>query len=947
MRSIGGHTSAMLRAATTLLFVPVTLSAAENTRLAPSTSKQIDFDRDIRPILSERCWRCHGPEKQKSQLRLDSRSAALKGGESGEPAIIPGKSAESLLIRLVAGLDGKTIMPPTGERLTAEQVGLLRAWIDQGAEWEVGATSKPADEVNLTTDHWSLQPVKPVPLPTDIDPAITNPIDAFVKSKLKSVGLESSPPADRVSLIRRLYLDMLGLVPTPEEIRAFVEDADAGAYERLVDRVLASPRYGERWARHWLDVVRFGETHGFEKNTERRNAYRYRDYVIQSLNSDKPYDRFVFEQIAGDTVGEDAATGFLVGGTLDQVTSPDPVLTAQQRQDELADMISTTGTAFLGLTVGCARCHNHKFDPIVQKDYYAMQAVFAGVRHGERTLHNAEYDRVMEQVEEVRHRIDAKHREFDGLPLREPINPQMNVERFEPVTAHAVRFQIFETRDGSGPCIDELEVWTAPESDQQPRNVALGVHGPSLTASATYNAPDMHSLAFLNDNRSGNNHSWISNVPGSGWVQIDFENSERINEIVWGRDREGKYQDRVPLSYAIEVADDSGHWRTVAGSYSHLSLTGVGENESSPPPPGVTAEQFAKAKSLVKELADLKTQEQKLLDSTPQAYAGRFEQPETTKRLFRGDVTQPREPVAPEALTVLVGRIGSLGLEMSAPERERRVRLARWIIHPENPLTARVMVNRIWHYHFGAGIVTTPSDFGKMGAPPTHPELLDWLTAEFVRSGWSIKHLHRLILLSATYQQSSRPNGRGLEVDSDCRLLWRFPPRRLEAEAIHDCILQVSGVLNTTMYGPGFSPFEPNDNYVRVYKPKEHFGADDWRRMVYALKVRMVPDGVFGAFDCPDAGQVCPKRSRSTTPIQSLNLFNSPFMIQQAGLFADRLKREAGPNAVEQIRRAFLLAVGRDPDDEEARAARKLVDEHGLAALCRSMFNANEFLFVP
>jgi hypothetical protein len=495
----------------------------------------------------------------------------------------------------------------------------------------------------------------------------------------------------------------------------------------LVERVLASPRYGERWAQHWLDVVRFAESDGFEMNHERPSAWHYRDYVIRAFNDDKPYDRFVFEQLAGDSVDENAATGFLVAGPWDRVKSPDKALTWMQRQDELADMTNTTGAAMLAMTMGCARCHNHKFDPILQKDYYSLQAVFAGVKHGERQLR----------------------------------------------------------------------------------------------------------------------------------IKSDLEHPQNGQELV---------------------------------------------------------------------------------------YAGTFEQPkEPTHRLYRGDPAAPKEIVFPDVLSVL----DSLGLAVDTPEQQRRVALAKWMTNPTNPLTPRVMVNRIWQYHFGTGIVDTPSDFGVNGSRPTHPQLLDWLARQFVERGWSIKHIHRLILLSNTYRQTSRPSERGLAVDAGTRLWWRFPPRRLEAEAIRDSVLQITGALNLEMGGPGWSAFKPNGNYVRVYEPKAEFGSSEWRRMIYMQRIRMRQDSVFGSFDAPDGGQACPKRARSTTAIQALNLFNSQFMWQQAELLAERLKREAGESAPGQVRQAFQLAFNRDPDESELGDSERLIAVHGLTAFCRAVLNANELMFIP
>lgn len=853
---------------------------------AATEGRSIEFARDIQPLLADNCYKCHGPEKQESDFRLDVKSIAMQGGNLGERAIVPGKSGASFLFLAVSDPNADVVMPPKGPRLSDDQVSLLRDWIDQGAIWPDVATA-PAE--SSTTQHWSFQPlVRPIPPAAD-DGGIGNAIDAFIRARLQTADLAPSPAADRVTLIRRLYLDMLGLPPTPGQVADFVADDDPQAYERLVEQVLDSPRYGERWARHWLDVVRFAETNGFETNTPRPNAFHYRDYVIAALNNDKPYDQFVFEQLAGDAVGADAATGFLVGGAYDTVKSSDINLTLMQRQDELADMINTTGTTFLGLTVGCARCHNHKFDPIMQQDYYALQAVFAGVQHGERPRSTGDDSRPLELG-----------------PLRDPVNPRHNTERFAPVTARFVRFTALATNSYE-PCLDELEIWSADAGGQPSLNVALATAGARATSSGNYAGNPKHTLEHIHDGQYGNSQSWISNETGRGWVQIELAQPTRIDRIVWGRDRDGQYADRLATEYRIEVAEQPDQWQVVASSADRRPISPSG--------------------SLV--------------------YAGTFTSPGPTYRLFRGDPLEKREAVAPDALTVLRQRLGSFGMNGSSPEQDRRVALARWITHPDNPLPARVIVNRLWHYHFGAGIVDTPSDFGANGVRPTHPELLDWLACELIDSGWSLKHIHRLILLSSTYRQSDAPQPRGLTVDAQSRLLWRFPPRRLESESIRDSILYVTGALDLRMGGPGFDVFEPNSNYVRNYVPLEQFGPDQWRRMVYMTKVRMEQDATFGAFDSPDAGQVCPKRSRSTTALQALNLLNSNFMLQQAERFAERLKLEASSDAEAQVRRAFALTVSRDPDDIELRGALDLIDAQGLSAFCRAMLNANEFLFLP
>jgi mono/diheme cytochrome c family protein/cytochrome c553 len=497
--------------------------AVDVSKLPPAAARPVDFTTDIRPIFEKSCQSCHGVEKQKGDFRLDSKTAALKGGENYSPAIKPGDSAASPLIHLVAGLVPDSKMPTKGDPLTTEQIGLLRAWIDQGASWpEQGNAPRES--------HWSFQPVKRPSLTTaNRKSQIANPIDLFIQAKLATNKLTLSREADRRTLIRRLYFDLIGLPPTPEEVRAFEQDRSRDAYEKLVEKLLASPHYGERWARHWLDVVRFAETTGFEVNTPRPNAWPYRDYVIRAFNEDKPYDRFVMEQLAGDVLGEDAATGFLVAGPDDKVKSPDPVLTANQRADELHDIVSTTSSAFLGLTVGCARCHNHKFDPIPQTDYYALKAVFEGVAHGDRKMRTAESAAQEQEMKERRARLAeidtqlidleplAQVDHIDTNALRTAVHPRQNLERLQPVAARKLRFTILQTSDAE-PCIDELEIYTA---EAPPRNIGLASAGTKASASGTYPNSDIHRLEHINDGKLGNSRSWISNERGKGWVELE------------------------------------------------------------------------------------------------------------------------------------------------------------------------------------------------------------------------------------------------------------------------------------------------------------------------------------------------------------------------------------------------------------------------------------------
>jgi hypothetical protein len=682
------------------------------------------------------------------------------------------------------------------------------------------AASVPAAEHK--TNHWSFQPVtrtEAPQLPRPLEAAVRNDIDRFILARLATNGLTISPEAERRTLIRRVYFDLAGLPPSPEEVNAFVADTDASAYENLVERLLNSPRYGERWARHWLDIVRFAESHGFEMNQPRANAWPYRDYVIRAFNEDKPYDQFIIEQLAGDAFGVEEATGFLVGGPLDQVKSPDPVLTANQRADELHDMVSTVGSTFLGLTVGCARCHHHKFDPIPQTDYYAIKAALEGVQHGERPMKMRDAKERARELAERTTELRTVESQLDVLEplatyppdtnqLRIPVSARRNVERFAAVRAKRVRFTVSATTDIE-PCIDELEVYTAGPTST---NIALAALGTKAAASSVFPNSDIHRLEHINDGRHGNGRSWISNERGKGWVELEFPQTVVVDRIVWGRDLEQKYRDRLATNYRIEVCLDTNDWKVVASSADRRAYKAGKEADViyTSPAQRELAERRKALEKRVRELA-----------AVPAVYAGRFETPKPTRRFYRGDPMQPREEIPPGALTRIAQ--GS-NAQFPSNERERRLALANWIASPQNPLTARVMVNRLWHYHFGRGLVETPSDLGINGARPSHPELLDWLAIEFITRGWSIKAMHRLIVTSAAYRQSSANNDTARAADADARLLWRYPPRRLEAEAIRDAMLAVSGRLNLKMGGPGFDLFEPNNNYVKVYNSRSDFG---------------------------------------------------------------------------------------------------------------------------
>jgi mono/diheme cytochrome c family protein len=724
------------------LVVNPTLQAGDDTAIKPPLGPAVDFARQIAPVLEHRCIGCHQADRAEGGLDLSTSARARAGGDGG-PAIIAGKPEESLLLEMIAPPypGARPAMPRKAAPLSEDQVALFRHWIVQGASWPDGPALRAQGKSEPT--WWSLRPPEDVapPSPAGLpDDWAREPIDRFIFAALESRGLSPSPQADRRTLIRRVCFDLTGLPPSPTDVEAFARNEDLGAYERLVDRYLDSRQYGERFARHWLDAVRFAESDGFAFDALRPDAWRYRDYVIKSFNDDKPYFRFVLEQIAGDLLDPVSseriiATGFLAAGPYDEFTnrSKSEATLAQCREDELEELVAAVGQTFLGLTVQCARCHDHKLDPIPQRDYYRFKAALAGAKRGRRThLTPEEYKR------------------------RDPNKP-------------------------------------------------------------------------------------------------------------------------APMTFAV----------------------------------------------------------------TP------FE-PGPTRVLSRGNVEKPGKLVLPGALSAVSVLGGDLGLPADAPESLRRRRLAEWVAKPRNPLTARVMVNRIWQSHFGTGLVATPNDFGAGGERPTHPELLDRLTADFVAAGGRLKPLHRRIVLSRTYRQSSAFSVHAASKDHDDRLLWRFPPRRLEAEEVRDAMLSASGELNYRMGGPGERTFTTKGEDVAPYALTDPIGPEYNRRSIYATTLRSARPPLLDALDCPDPSVKTPHRAATTTPLQSLALMNDPFVIRQAKKLADRARRDRQPDVslAATVSRAYHLAVARAPSPEERDQAAALAASHGLETVCWALFNSSEFLYV-
>jgi len=926
----------LLSASVGVLAFPVAAAfAADPAKLPPAATGPVDFERDVRPIFASSCLECHGPKKQRSDFRVDVKKIVFTGGVGGQPTVVPGKSAESPLIHYVAGLDEDMQMPPAGkgDPLTAGQIGLLRAWIDQGAVWPDEAS---APEEN-PRDWWSLRklarPAVPASAPAQ---SPRHPVDAFLAAKRAEKNLPASPEADRRTLIRRAALTLTGLQHTPEEIEAFVRDPFPQAYEKLVDRLLASPLFGERWGQHWLDVVRFAETNGSESNLYRRNAWPYRDYVIGAFNRDLPFDRFIHEQIAGDATGVDEATGFLVAGmhvTAATIGREESAI-RQGRSDRLDETVQTVSTALLGLTMACARCHNHKYDPIPQKDYYAFAAVFAGLEYGHRPWRNmpdaaARARRATALWTEIETRRAALRAVQPAWTEEWPSHLQTH---FAPQTTRAVRVTF-----PAGPVanVDEFEIYGAATGD---RNLALARHGATARSFKSEEVPTRE-IANVLDGRMGGTFAWQSRRPdetiaATPWFEVELAEEAVIDRIAISSDREsieetdyvvGPRNSTGPRTYTVEVRRADGTWHRVAD-------VALGQ------PAGKEAASAADPLAVLNRLARDYTA------ALPQPlFAGFFQTPEPTYLLGRGDPMDRREEVAPDGLSALGT---DLALPGDAPDVVRRRTFAHWLTDPQrNPLTPRVLANRFWLHVFGHGIVDTPGDFGKVGSPPSHPELLDWLASEFVASGWSAKHLIRLLVTSAAFRQSSAPNPAAALVDADARFLWRFPPRRVEAEVLRDATLAVAGTLDPAMGGPGFRIHADKKKY-EGWQVVDNAGPATWRRLIYQERMRGIDDRMFTAFDRPECGQVSAKRTVSTTPLQALNLFNGAFVVTQAGKLAERVQREAGTDSAAQIGRVFALVHGRPPSASEARAARTLAEQDGLAALCRVLLNTNEYAFI-
>jgi mono/diheme cytochrome c family protein len=969
----------------------------------------------VRQLLEARCVSCHGDKKTRGDLDLTTREALLRGGATG-PAVVPGDARKSLLYRLVTHAK-EPGMPRQGQRLSRAETDLLAAWIDAGAPYDRPLAGRPAKKA---VTWWAYRPItRPLP-PAVRSPEYRDwardPIDQFVLAKLLEKGLTPAPPADRRTLLRRVTFDLVGLLPTREELHAFLHDTSPDAYEKVVDRLLASPHYGERWARHWMDVIHFAETHGHDQDVPREHAWPYRDYLVRSFNADKPYARFVEDQLAGDTLSPDdpqatVALGFLAAGPWDESSLRDIREDTLDRKAaqylDRDDMVGTVGLAFLSTTVQCARCHDHKFDPIGQKEYYGLQAIFAGVDRA---------DRPFDPDPAVRSRRLAllkRKADLQGGPeaiarlLRDPATAA-EVAAWE--KAYHARGawqvldpQVFTSAGGASPMkLPDHSVrfgGKRPERDTYAFEAVTDL--PAVTGLRLEVLAD-DSLPHHGPGRQDNGNLHLSEIkveaapaadPGrrgpvalagasADFNQAGWEIDKAIDgkrETAWGiypevgRAHAAVFLFKEPVRFpggtrlfvTLDQQHGGGHLigrprlsASAAPRPAALLLPAALEQVLARPADRRTdAEKAALALHVLRgrveaDLAALPPPQlvyAAAADFTPQGSFRPAHGCRPVHVLHRGDIRQPRAAALPGALSFLPGLEGTFRLANPADEGARRAALARWVSDPRNPLTWRSAVNRVWQHHFGRGLVATPSDFGHMGARPTHSELLDWLAATFLEEGGSLKRLHRRLVTSATYRQSSRHHAEYAKRDGDNLYLWRMTPARLDAESLRDAVLQVSGKLDRRMGGPSDRHFLQSPGIHRT--PKVDYLAFDpdspggHRRSVYRFLFRTLPDPFMDALDCPDASQFTAVRASSVTVLQALAMLNDQFMVRMSEHFARRVAA-AGPVEA-QVRQAYLLALGREPTGHETAALAAYARRRGMANACRLLFNCNEFLFVP
>jgi len=974
-----------------------------------------DFEREVAPLLARRCLGCHSGSDAQGALNLTTLATAQMGGDSG-PALLPGNLDQSGLWQRIAADE----MPPK-HPLSERERGVIREWVVAGASWSLPAIDplRYSSEERAGYDWWSWQPLVRPDVPTEFRDWSRNAIDPFVRKQHIAVGLAPSIEAERNVLIRRLSYDLLGLPPSPAEVRQFLDDPAPDAYEQLVDRLLASPHYGERWARHWLDVVRFGESNGFERDLPRETAWHYRDWVINALNRDLPYDDFVRWQLAGDALGGDdpqalAALGFLVAGPHDTVVPVSNRMRQTMRQDELEDLVGVVGQTFLGLTINCARCHDHKFDPISAREYYQFAAAFGGLDHAEQTVvpftaqqQLATWSTRMVNVEsqlndqaapviaallkarnqtpladqsaippkpfatwdfttDLQDRAGALHGRWIGTPqvthegivcdgsnyvATAPLPKSLHEKTLE----IRVKLADLDQRGGGAMSLQSLDGNTFDAivyGEQQAQRWMAGSNG--FQRSSSFNAPaesaahrefvtitmvyrpDGQILGYRNGQPYGRGYTAAAPVSfPAGQTQVVFglrHGTPGGNRMLRGIISHGRLYDKALTDAEVAISAATTDSLITEADL----LAGLSEPEQ------------ARRQQLSAELSQLRQQHAELNKTAPyKVYTVSRHQPPEMHVLRRGDVSSTGDVVTVAGLTAMTTLPADLGLRVDALEAHRRQRLAAWITDRRNPLFARVMVNRLWHYHFGQGLVSTPNDLGFNAGHPSHPELLDWLACEFIDANFSLKHLHRLMVTSATYRQSSQFDPAAAAKDADNRWLWRMPPRRIDAESLRDAILSVTGELNEQQGGKSYSDF--NSYFFKgtqFYDPIEMSTYDQHRRTIYRMWARGGRNPFLDTFDCPDPSSTTPRRSATTTPLQALSLLNNSFSRQMADRLAERIRQSVGDEATDQIACAYELLFARPPTDAELKLNRGFLNKHGLTQTCLAWLNSSEFLYV-
>ena len=974
------------------------------------------FTERIQPIFAAKCLSCHGPKVQKSGYRLDVRGIALQGGDHGEPAIVPSDLEASLLLQYVSDRDSDLTMPPKESQqaaLTESEIQDLREWIAAGAIWPDSANVRVEDPL----DWWSFKPMQKAPLPNS-EP---NPIDAFVQAKLVEKKLVGAAAADPRTLARRLYFDLIGLPPSSEELDAFELESESdseAALERLIEKLLAMPEYGERWARHWLDVVHYGDTHGYDKDKPRPNAWPYRDYVIRAFNEDKPYARFIEEQIAGDALWPNSrdgieALGFIAAGPWDFIghaevpeSKTDGKIARHLDRD---DMVANTIGTFCSVTVHCAQCHQHKFDPISQEDYYRLHSVFSALDRTDRKYYadeamqkqwlyleraKKEVTVALEQIEEPLRKQAGE--EYTALTKKIESDSKANATNPNKGAEFGYHSEISQQQDALkwvqidlGKITEIDRVSLVPCYDDF-NSIGAGFGFPIRFRVESSDDPSFQK--GVKELIVGGEDSSDSDHKNPGLTIVSAKSAD--GDLVSGRfvrvtaSRLAPRQNDFIFAMAeLQVFDRAGV--NVAAGREVASLDSI----EAPPRwqrSNLTDGLFPEATSVVNKESLVVAREELLLRSANEAtrarralllaradelaielkelpppmqvYAGGVHtgsgtfvgtgatsgKPRSIFILARGQVTQPMAEVFPGALSAFDFRPSKFQLEQDHTEADRRVALAHWITDPSNPFTWRSIVNRIWQYHFGRGIVNTPNDLGHNGGQPSHPELLDWIATDFRDNGGSIKRLHRIILMSKTYRQASMSNVENERVDSENTLLWRQNRRRLEAEAIRDSVLSVSGTLDRTMGGPGWQDFvveHPEHSPHYEYRLADPENANTWRRSIYRFVVRSQTQPWMTSLDCADPSMRVEKRNESLSAIQALALLNNGFMLTQAKHFAARVESES-TDVAEQVDIAYRIAFGIRPSESNRGQLIAFSEANGLPYLCRLLFNLNAFTFV-